>query len=249
MSRSLARCSRSRLYGVTTRVIAPRPLRAFAAFVAAQSALLYGYSQWGGVKEIASAALLVLLAVLTPPALQKDVRARNLLPLATATAASARRVELRRRCLGRADPRPGAHRRDPPSSPSVHLARRGIRDPHCSISRYRQCFSRRRFQGATGGLTTRRSREPDRPPEQASGLRDLAGGRLPLPPAQHPPHVRADRVGRGRGCRAVWCGPGDAANGVCSCTWPGRRSAARSRSRSARRGSTARRWRSPLPPR
>jgi hypothetical protein len=75
------------LYGVTTHVIAPRPLRAFAAFIAAQSALLYGYSQWGGVKEMASAALLVLLAALTPPALQKDVRARNLLPLATATAA------------------------------------------------------------------------------------------------------------------------------------------------------------------
>ena len=74
------------LYGATTRVIAPRPLRAFAAFVAAQSALLYGYSQWSGVKEIASAGLLVLLAVLTPPALQKDVRPRNLLPLATATA-------------------------------------------------------------------------------------------------------------------------------------------------------------------
>ena len=43
------------LYGVTTRVIPQRPLRAFAAFVAAQSALLYGYSQWGGVKEMVSA--------------------------------------------------------------------------------------------------------------------------------------------------------------------------------------------------
>ncbi len=87
MSHSSAALLALALYGVTTRVIEPRPLRAFAAFVAAQSALLYGYSQWGGVKEMASAALLVLLAALTPPALQKDVRARNLLPLATATAA------------------------------------------------------------------------------------------------------------------------------------------------------------------
>jgi hypothetical protein len=75
------------LYGLTSRVIAQRPLRALAAFIAAQSALLYGYSLWGGVKEVASAALLVLLAALTPLALQQGVKPRNLLPLAMATAA------------------------------------------------------------------------------------------------------------------------------------------------------------------
>jgi hypothetical protein len=75
------------IYGITARVIDSPPLRALAAFVAAQPALLYGYSLWGGVKEVASAALLVLVAALTPVALREGVRARSLLPLATATAA------------------------------------------------------------------------------------------------------------------------------------------------------------------
>lgn len=45
--------------------IAPRPpVRAAVAFVAAQPALLFGYAMWGGVKEIAAAVLLPLIAVL-----------------------------------------------------------------------------------------------------------------------------------------------------------------------------------------
>lgn len=75
------------LYGVTTRTIESAPLRAFAVFVAAQPALLYGYSLWGGVKEEAAAAILVLVAALTPFALRQGVRVRGLLPLATASAA------------------------------------------------------------------------------------------------------------------------------------------------------------------
>lgn len=35
------------LYGLTARVIEFAPLRAFAVFVAAQPALLYGYALWG----------------------------------------------------------------------------------------------------------------------------------------------------------------------------------------------------------
>ena len=75
------------LYGLTARVIESAPLRAFAVFVAAQPALLYGYALWGGVKEEASAAILVLVAALTPPALREGVRMRGVLPLAVAAAA------------------------------------------------------------------------------------------------------------------------------------------------------------------
>jgi len=47
--------------------IVRRPrLRAAAAFVAAQPALLYGYAMWGGVKELAAAALVALAAALAP---------------------------------------------------------------------------------------------------------------------------------------------------------------------------------------
>jgi hypothetical protein len=75
------------LYALTARVIRPRPLRALGAFVAAQPALLYGYSLWGGVKEMAAAVLLALVAALTPGTLRDGARARSLLPLATAAAA------------------------------------------------------------------------------------------------------------------------------------------------------------------
>ncbi len=75
------------LYGLTTRVIASPPLRALAVFIAAQPALLYGYSLWTGVKEMASAGIIMLVAALTPFVLERGVRVRNLLPLATATAA------------------------------------------------------------------------------------------------------------------------------------------------------------------
>ena len=39
-------------------------MRALLAFLAAQSALLYGYSLWGGIKELTAAFLLVLGAAL-----------------------------------------------------------------------------------------------------------------------------------------------------------------------------------------
>ena len=75
------------IYGVLAHVIESRGLRAAAAFIAAQPALLFGYSLWGGLKEVASAAILILVAALTPPVLAPGVRARNALPLAMATAA------------------------------------------------------------------------------------------------------------------------------------------------------------------
>jgi hypothetical protein len=75
-------------------VASPR-MRAAVAFVAAQPALLVGYSQWGGVKEVAAAALLPLVAGLVVQVAQRPVVAgslrlgaiRMLIPLAVASAA------------------------------------------------------------------------------------------------------------------------------------------------------------------
>ncbi len=75
------------LYGLVGTLIESRPPRALAAFVAAQPALLYGYSLWGGIKEMVSAALFGLVAALTAEALRRPVSARGLIPLAVATAA------------------------------------------------------------------------------------------------------------------------------------------------------------------
>jgi hypothetical protein len=75
------------IFGLLTGVIESRPLRAIAAFVAAQPALLFGYSLWGGVKEVAAAALIVLIAALTPAVLQQGARLRSGLPIAVAIAA------------------------------------------------------------------------------------------------------------------------------------------------------------------
>ena len=61
---------------VAVRPLVPRPwVRALVAVVAAQSALLYGYSQWGGIKELVGAAELALLGVLLSDAVpQRGVR-------------------------------------------------------------------------------------------------------------------------------------------------------------------------------
>ncbi|HEX3266977.1 MAG TPA: hypothetical protein VHQ98_03225 [Gaiellaceae bacterium] len=75
------------LYSVLAQVIPSRPLRALAAFVAAQPAILFGYALWGGVKELAGALLLALIAALLPWTLDEDRRARAAVPLAAACAA------------------------------------------------------------------------------------------------------------------------------------------------------------------
>jgi hypothetical protein len=75
------------LYALLGPLIPLRPLRAFAAFVAAQPAILFGYSLWGGIKELAGAWLFALLAVLVPWTLRPRSSARAALPLAGACAA------------------------------------------------------------------------------------------------------------------------------------------------------------------
>jgi hypothetical protein len=73
------------LYELSVRVVGSRPLSALVAFLAAQSALLYGYALWGGMKEVGTAWAVPLLAALVPQA-QRSTRSRQLIPLAAVTA-------------------------------------------------------------------------------------------------------------------------------------------------------------------
>ena len=73
-------------YELTARLLASRVLRALVAFVAAQPALLYAYSIWSGMKEMAAAAVLVLLAALAAAVLERRGDLRALFPLAFASA-------------------------------------------------------------------------------------------------------------------------------------------------------------------
>jgi hypothetical protein len=62
--------------------------RALAAVVGAQAALLYGYALWGGIKELAVAALVVLGAGLVPLTVRNLEKTRAVLPLAVVCAAT-----------------------------------------------------------------------------------------------------------------------------------------------------------------
>ena len=73
------------LYALAGRVVQARWLRAVAAVVGAQSALLYGYALWGGIKEMGTAWALPVLAALVPLAARSD-RLRQLMPLAAVSA-------------------------------------------------------------------------------------------------------------------------------------------------------------------
>lgn len=75
------------LYRLAGLVLVSRPGRAVAAFLAAQAALLYGYALWGGVKEVAAAALVALAAALTSETFAARGSALALLPLGIAAAA------------------------------------------------------------------------------------------------------------------------------------------------------------------
>jgi len=75
------------LYRLAGLVLGSRPGRALAAVLAAQAALLYGYSLWGGVKEVAAAALVALAAALTSSAFGARRSTLGLLPLGIAAAA------------------------------------------------------------------------------------------------------------------------------------------------------------------
>ncbi|HET8815541.1 MAG TPA: hypothetical protein VFM51_11385 [Solirubrobacterales bacterium] len=85
MAALLALC----LYQLASEVVRRPPLRAAIAFLAAQPALLFGYYLWGGVKEVAGALLLALLAALLPAAVSTPrLDWRAALPPALAAAAT-----------------------------------------------------------------------------------------------------------------------------------------------------------------
>jgi hypothetical protein len=85
MAALLALC----LYQLTEGLVRRRSLRAATAFLAAQPALLFGYYLWGGVKEIATALLLALIAALIPAAVARErLPWRQALPLALAASAT-----------------------------------------------------------------------------------------------------------------------------------------------------------------
>ena len=76
------------LYALMAPLIASPRMRALLVFLAAQSALLYGYSLWGGIKELTAAFLLVLGAALAAAiARRRPARPRELLPLTIAAGA------------------------------------------------------------------------------------------------------------------------------------------------------------------
>src|SRR5204863_5885807 len=76
------------LYSLMAPLVRSVRLRALLAFAAAQPALLYGYSLWGGIKELTAAFLLALGVTLGAALLSRRPRHwRELLPLALAAGA------------------------------------------------------------------------------------------------------------------------------------------------------------------
>jgi hypothetical protein len=76
------------MYSLTERLVASPRLRALIAFIGAQSALLYGYSLWGGIKELTVAFLLVLAVALAAlMSRRRAPRPREMLAPAVAIAA------------------------------------------------------------------------------------------------------------------------------------------------------------------
>ncbi len=62
----LAACLALCLWEITAPLVASRPLRAAVAAIGAAPALLVGYVQWGGVKEVAAAGLIALCLAIGP---------------------------------------------------------------------------------------------------------------------------------------------------------------------------------------
>jgi hypothetical protein len=78
----------SALYVSVAPLLTGRWLRALSVFVASQAALLFGYSLWGGVKELAAAWVIALLGALAVPVALGQGPPRSTVPLAMASAAT-----------------------------------------------------------------------------------------------------------------------------------------------------------------
>jgi hypothetical protein len=73
-------------WSVTEPLIRSPRLRALVAFLGAQSALLFGYYLWGGIKEVTGAALIVSFAGLAALSIREWASWRPLVPLALVAA-------------------------------------------------------------------------------------------------------------------------------------------------------------------
>jgi hypothetical protein len=74
-------------WSITEPLVSSPRLRALAAFLGAQSALLFGYYLWGGIKEMAAAAFIVSIAGVAAFAIREWDSPRPLVPLALMSAA------------------------------------------------------------------------------------------------------------------------------------------------------------------
>jgi hypothetical protein len=82
------------LWQILAGLLPSRRLRALAVFVAAQPALLFDYSLWGGVKEVAAAGGVALAAALAPAVVRADARWRDVIPLAVAAGSLAAQLSV-----------------------------------------------------------------------------------------------------------------------------------------------------------
>ena len=75
------------LYTLSARLVSSRPLRAVVAFLGAQPALLFAYSLWSGLKELAAAALIALVCAAVAATIGRWQSLRATAPAAVAVAA------------------------------------------------------------------------------------------------------------------------------------------------------------------
>ncbi len=71
-------------WAIARPFIRSEALRALVVFIAAQAALIYGYSLWGGIKEVAAALVLLVIAACVLPVIESGARIRSFLPLGVA---------------------------------------------------------------------------------------------------------------------------------------------------------------------
>src|SRR5262249_21386006 len=74
------------LYALAAPLVTSRSARTVVAVVACQPAILFGYYLWGGIKELAAALVLAVLAA-TIPVLLESRTVRGVVPAAVTTAA------------------------------------------------------------------------------------------------------------------------------------------------------------------
>ncbi len=70
----LAACLALSLWEIVAPLVPSRPLRAAVVAIAAQPALLVGYVQWGGIKEVAAAALIAFSLAVAPKLAEPELR-------------------------------------------------------------------------------------------------------------------------------------------------------------------------------